>query len=379
MGRLRVLHLAWRLSPGGGVAQVARDLLQGASREEFDVHVCSVRPFCIEDDIEALGGGLTFHSLGLEGDKSLAKSARLTAGLFRLVAKVRPHVVHVQAGSCPRYLVPVTMVKGRTKVVLQVHDSPQSERNSKRNEQLERLLIRRLRYRPVVDSTSARDDLVSAYGVGRDHVRLIPLGIDTERFSRPAVSRETWRQAEGIPADADVVLYVARLVPSKNLPLFVEVAERVLEVRPGTYFLVVGAGPARPELERIVEERGLGGRLRVLGFRLDLVEAYHASDLFLSTSDYEGFGLAIVEAMAAGKPVVSTDCGGPRDIVVPGVTGFLTPVAVGPLVESVTALLDDRDLRTRLGAAGRARARERFDLTAMARGFEGVYRELAGR
>ncbi len=360
------------------MAQVARDLLQGASRDDLDVQVCSVRPIAAEDDVAALGPGLTFHSLELEGEKSLAKSARMTARLSQLVARLRPDVVHVHAGSCPRYLLPSAVV-WRPRVVLQVHDSPQSGRSSKRNEQLERLLIRRCRFLPVVDSTAARADLMSAYDLGEDDVRLIPLGIDTARFARPSVTPGSWRQAEGIPASAGVVLYVARLVPSKNLPLFLDVAEQVLNTRPDTHFLVVGAGPSRASFERLVASRDLGARVRVLGFRPDLVEVYHASDVFLSTSEYEGFGLAIVEAMAAGKPVVSTDCGGPRDIVVPGATGFLTPIAAGPLVEGVTALLADAGLRARLGAAGRDRAAERFDLAAMARGFEGVYRAVAGR
>jgi len=145
--------------------------------------------------------------------------------------------------------------------------------------------------------------------------------------------------------------------------------------------LVVGDGPDRPELEAEIRSLDLSGAVELAGSRADVPDLLAAADVFVLSSRSEGAPFSILEAMAAGLPVVATDVGGVGELVADGETGLLVP-ADDPdrLAEALRSLLADGALRRRLGAAGLARARERFDLRALRDAHLDLYaRELARR
>lgn len=152
-----------------------------------------------------------------------------------------------------------------------------------------------------------------------------------------------------------------------------------LEPRSFEEALIVGSGPDRSRVEQELSSLGLGGRVRVLGERQDVRTLLADSDVFVLSSRSEGLPVSVLEAMAAGLPVVASDVGGLRELVVEGETGLLVPPAdPEALAAALQGLLADRALRRRLGAAGRARAEARFDLAPFRRAHLEVYRrELA--
>jgi glycosyltransferase involved in cell wall biosynthesis len=141
--------------------------------------------------------------------------------------------------------------------------------------------------------------------------------------------------------------------------------------------VLVGDGPARPQLERLAAELGVGDRLVITGWRDDARSYLETLDLFVLPSHFEGFPLSAVEAMLAGRPVVATDVGGVAELVVHGATGLLVPRGdPEALSRSIRTLLDDPERRQRMGAEGRALARERYSPGAMAHRFEVLYDEV---
>lgn len=378
---IRILHFTWRLTRGGGIPVVIRAFLRRMNPTRFENHVCTVRPNRPEDGLEELGQHHAYHPLGLEGALGARARLSVTRQVLRLTRSLRPDLLHTHSGVA-WYTVPGALgcrsLRGR---ILEVHDSPQSGRVTRLNNAVEGAMVRRLGYSALVHSSDVRRGVAAHAGVPETAVVQIPLGIDTEGFGTPSTAPSRWRSQHQIPERAPVVLYVARVVPTKNVPLFLEVAEQVLAVRGDAVFVLVGGGSELDRLRssRVAVERP--GSIRLLGprFGAELVDAYHGSDVFLSTSDYEGFGLAVVEAMAAGKPVVSTAAGGVADLIVEGQTGHFGPVgAAGPLAAAVLRLLEAPAQARALGEAGRARARAEFDTGVMVRRFEAYYEALLG-
>ncbi len=376
MSRARVLHFVWRLSRAGGIPRVVRELLKGTNREQFDIHVCTVRPLFAEDYIEELGAGLVFHPLNLLGEPT---SIRILLEFARVARKVRPDVLHTHDGIAWYTVPPHFLSEGISGRILEVHDAPQTRRRIRLNSAVGSWMVKRLGYQPLVHSSSVLKGVAEAYGVSSDAIALIHLGIETAHFRRPGVSRTDWRRRMAIPLDALVVLYVARLVPRKNVSLYVDVARTVIERTDNALFLMVGDGPLKTSLEGLVRKSSLERKVRFLGgFSNDLVDVYHASDMFLSTSNYEGFGLAILEAMAAGKPVVATSVGGVPEVVLDGSTGRLcAPEDVSGLARAVLDLLGDLRTREQMGRAAQERASRLFDVRDMLKKYEELYTDLA--
>jgi glycosyltransferase involved in cell wall biosynthesis len=148
---------------------------------------------------------------------------------------------------------------------------------------------------------------------------------------------------------------------------------------PEAVFAFAGDGPLRPELEREAARLGVEDRVRFLGHREDVPDLLAASDVFALPSLYEGSSLALLEAMAAGRAVVSSSIGGTAELIEDGANGLLVPPGdVGALSSAIRRLLRDDGLRARLGAEGRDRVEASFAERATADAVEGVYSEVLG-
>ncbi len=196
--------------------------------------------------------------------------------------------------------------------------------------------------------------------------RIPGMGVDLSKFStEPAPQlREKLACELAIEPDQMLVLCVARLIPEKGVVELIETARRICPTRKDVVFLLAGTGPLMEQLRSMVRTYGLERQFKVLGWRNDVRDLMKCADVVLLPSYYmEGLPVSILEAMACGKPVVTTKHKGCEDAVVDGQTGYLVPVkAVGPLVEKLVALLDDPTLRARMGRAGRRRAEQYYEI-----------------
>lgn len=221
--------------------------------------------------------------------------------------------------------------------------------------------------RLVCVSRAVADHMIEQ-GIPADRLVVVHNGIDPA----PYLSAEPADLP--VPAGAFVVGTVAHLSPKKG---FAELATAAALV-PGAHFVVAGEGPMRPYLGRVAS--ALQGRLHLLGWRDDVPALMRRIDAYCLPSLREPFGLVLLEAMAAGRPVVAFRSGGAPEVVADGETGLLVPAGdVEALAAAIRRLAEDSELRERLGAAGQARMLGRFTLERQAARLAEEFRAAAGR
>jgi glycosyltransferase involved in cell wall biosynthesis len=365
---LRILHVTWRLSEVGGIPVVVRTLCDRLDGR-FDVHVATIRGY--EPDAPE---SLKVHPLGIDGRVSPRKRMGAWLRLARLASELEPDIVHAHSGTAVDGLA-AALGHRRADRILDVHDAPGRGRHGRVTEWLEGWLCRRLRFRVVVHSSSVRDEVAQRWRLEPSDIQLVPLGIDTGRFPVPVERVQRWRADNGITPDRRVILYVARMVATKNIDLYLDVAAHLQGGDSGALFVLV-AGGAGDDLHRRIHALGLDDSVLVLGAQSldDLSSAYAASTIFLSTSDYEGFGLAVAEAMAAGVPVVATSVGGVSDLVEDGVSGWLVDRGdASALADRVDRLLADDRRRLDMASAAAERIRHQFSIDVMVGRYSETY------
>ena len=307
--------------------------------------------------------------------------------LVRVLFRLRPDIVHThmaKAGTLGRLsavLYNATRPRSRRAVVLhtfhghvfQGYFRPGMSRMVQR---VERVLAR-VTDQIIAISASQKRDLVDEFQIApADRVVVVPLGLDLAPLAAADTTREATRTAWGFSPEAVVVAYVGRLVTIKHVDLLVRACARAFVREPQGRLLVVGDGDCRSALEQLVAEVGLTGRVVFAGWRTDLAAVYAASDVVALSSRSEGTPVALIEALAAGRPVVATAVGGVPDIVQDGVTGRLVPDDDEPALAAALAdLVGDPATRARLGAAGPPWVLERFGYARLVTDIDRVYRK----
>src|SRR3954469_15730867 len=309
--------------------------------------------------------------------------ARALAELVRLLRRDRPALVHTHAakgGTLGRVAVMLAYPRRRPVVVHTFHGHSLtgyfSSRTARMYTRIERFLARRTNVLVAV-SEEVRDDLVALGVAPREKFEVVRLGLDLSAFTDDA-GREARRAAVraqwGIGEGDDVVTLVARLVPIKRVDRFLETAA-LLRDRPNTRFVVIGDGELRAQLEASEPARALGDRLVWAGFRRDMPDVCFASDVIVLTSDNEGTPVSLIEAQAAGVPVVSTNVGGVRSVVLDGETGFLADEPAN-LAARIGSLLDDRERAAAMAARGREHVLTTFGIERLVDDLDRLYRRL---
>ncbi|MCO5166777.1 MAG: glycosyltransferase [Planctomycetes bacterium] len=240
-----------------------------------------------------------------------------------------------------------------------------------------------LKYRHGVDlyvtvSEAIRQVLLGD-GVPAERVECVHSGIDVAKIDAAPDRRDALRAELGVPPDHALIANVAHMADHKGQRYLVEAMPAILAARPRTVCAIVGDGELKGELEALAARLGVTGQLRFPGFREDVPSLLKALDVFVMPSHMEGLGTSVLDAMAAGAPVVGTRAGGMPESIEDGVTGLLCPVRdAAALAAAVLRLLDDPALGGRLAAAARARVVERFSTDAMVEGTIRAYQRLAG-
>jgi len=242
---------------------------------------------------------------------------------------------------------------------------------------LDKMAIR-LYDRVVALSRKHSDYLAEVEGLDRSKLAVIHNGVDIERFRPPGSAEErlSCRKALSIPENALVVTIVAALRPEKNHPMFIEAASAVSRSIDDIYFLIVGEGEERARLEKMALEYSVGDRMIFLGNRSDIPDILKGTDISVLCSYpvVETFPLTVLEAMASGVPVISTDVGSVSEIIRDGREGVLIePEDSGRLAGAIGRLAADPGRRVEMGREGRMRVKENFSAGKMIEDYVGLF------
>jgi glycosyltransferase involved in cell wall biosynthesis len=220
----------------------------------------------------------------------------------------------------------------------------------------------------LCNSAILKDLLVSCYGLPPTRLTVVQNGVDTDFFQpRSGV------QPQGPP----VLLSVARLVPDKDHDTLLAAFARLAAHHPGAQLWLVGNGPRRPALEHTVQDLGLAGQVKFLPTTNDVRHLYQQADIFVLSSVAEALPNVILEAMAAGLPVVATRVGGVPEAVASETTGLLVAPRDAPgMAAALARLVDEPEMRRSLGRRGRERAVAEFSFGAMVRRHEELWARL---
>jgi glycosyltransferase involved in cell wall biosynthesis len=238
----------------------------------------------------------------------------------------------------------------------------------------------------IASSRAAAAAHCRVFGGSDQSVRTVYPGVPIEQFQCPQLQRlERIRHELGLDQAAAVVATVGRLQPGKGQDVFIQAAKLVSEAMPGVKYLVIGREMFGLDvgysslLKRSVIDLGLESDIVFTGFRDDIPELLAVTDMVVHAATMpESFGLALCEAMAAGKPVVATDVGGPSEVVVDGETGYVvTPNDAGALAEAMLKLLKGPTRLLEMGEAARRRVRERFDIQRTVSEVEQILEEFS--
>ena len=358
-----VAHVLGRLSPGGGVQVVVRGLIQNLDPKRVESHVITARPWTERDLLGEVPAQI--HPLGYErAGFRVRDRVWLCTAVARRLMKIRPDVVQLHSGIAWLGVL-ARLVMPRTSFVLEAHDAPGSGRHGKRNDQFEGWCVRRLGMTAVCHSREVQEAVEGQSRRSGDQVRRFALGVDTGLF-RPLdeATRRGWRMDEGISDDSTLVVAVGRPALSKRFDLVIEAMAHGRSLGAELELMIIGVGESG-ELAAVAKH---------------LAAAVGAADILSSTSQYEGFGLTMAEAMACGIPVVAMNVGGVSDVVANGVTGML--VDFGDAKghgERLFELWNDPGLAKDLGGRGRARAESVLSQTRVVNDFTALYEELAQR
>jgi len=220
---------------------------------------------------------------------------------------------------------------------------------------------------------------IARYGVAPlEKIVTIPLGLEIDQMLDAERDRGKLRSELGLNGKDKLVGIVARLVPIKAHEVFLEAAVRVRDAEPSTTFLIVGDGERRDELEAMAHDLGLQRSIRFLGWRGDMRSVYADLDVVALCSNNEGSPVALIEALAAARPVVSTRVGGVPNVVEDGVSGLLVPPRdPEALADGILSVLRNPDKAAAFGQAGRGAVYPRHASSRLVADVERLYLDLA--
>lgn len=363
----RILHIIPTLVRGGAEKQLTL-LATGLSGQAFDTHVCVLTadgPFRAE---------LEAHDIPLH---FIHKQHKLDpSAYFRLketIQQLQPDLVHTwifAANSYGRY---AALKCGVPRIIA-------GERCVDPWKRWHELAIDRYlakRTHGLVTNSQGVVDFYASKGLPADRFTVIPNGIELPNLAPVGEMRRVLLEALDLPAETRLVGTVGRLWPQKRIKDLIWAADLLKCIRDDVHLLIVGDGPLRWRLEKYRDQVEIADRVHFLGERPDAKEIIACLDCFWLASDYEGQSNALMEAMAAGVPVVASDIPGNRDLVVPAETGFLVETGDrAAFAQKTETILSDPDLAERLGTQGRQRMQTEFSISRMVERYSDYYQRL---
>lgn len=362
LSKIRILQIIPSLDIGGAQKLVV-DLVKNINREEFYVAVCVLgrrQNTFLEEELVRKGIPIFFLNIRWAFHPSTIRR------VSRLFADFKPDVIHTHLRAI-RYTIIPSHFCGIPVHIHTIHSLAKYD-TSILYRWLNRIAFKYLGVKPVSVSREVARTVKEVYGV---ESVVIYNGVSTAEYH--------FEYKKSLNGEIRL-LNVGKFKKAKNHFLLVEAFAKAMSKEPRLRLVLAGDGSLRKRVEMKVKRLGLKDKVDFLGWRSDTPLLLENCDVFVLSSDWEGFGSVLVEAMASGKPIVATKVGGVPEVVEDGVTGFLVPPQDSDaLASAILRLAKDEKLRKMMGNKGRERVVEEFDISLTARRYEQLYKEALGR
>jgi glycosyltransferase involved in cell wall biosynthesis len=384
---VKIVRVIARLNVGGPALHVTY-LTEGLASRGYETTLVAGDVARGEESMERVANSAGVEIVRLPGlSRELSPVHDLVAALrlARILREVRPDIVHThtaKAGAVGRF---AALVAGRPRPVvvhtfhghvLRGYFGAAGSRMFRAIERILALASDRL----VAVSPEVRDELVGLGVAPASKFEVIRLGIDLEPRVRFDGDPLEVRRRLGIPTEAFLVGWFGRMTAVKRTDDLVRVLVALRRHGVDAALLLVGDGDDRPRLEQLAHELGVARSCLFLGYQEDVAPFYAISDAVVLTSANEGTPVTIIEALAAGRPVVVTAVGGVADVVEDGVTGYLVGAGdADAMADRLARLAADPSLAAALGAEGRRRVTERYAVSRLVDDVDRLYRSLLSR
>lgn len=351
----------------GGAEKVAVTIGAHLDRKRFRPAICALDRDGVLSE-ELVRYGIPYHVLWRKGIE-----AGVLARLYRCFRQERARIVHTH--QFPQLLFSCLPARAYGAKIVHTEHEFYTYRDNARARRLFKPLLRFCSVLTVVGPEIARY-YIEELGVPPKRVQVIANAVDTARFKLPSPES---RSRLGLAAEDLVFGIVGRLEREKDHRTLLHAFRTLADHVPAARLLIVGEGSLRRELEDCARTLGLERNVIFLGARADIPEVLAALDVFVLTSVHEGVPLSVVEAMAAGKPVIATDVGGLRLLVKPSVNGLLVPPSDPVAIEAaMRELAANPALRQGMGERSRQIACDSFSVSAMIERYQEIYESALG-
>ena len=366
---MRIFILSTSMGMGGADQQILI-LAQAMQARGHEVRIVALAPLGAMG-LEAQRAGIPTESLDLQ------RSLGIVPRFFRLVRMLRawrPDVLHshmVHANLMARAARALAPVPALVSTIHSINDGGALRMAAYR-------LTSGLVDRFTIVSRLAAQRYVAIGAVPETRLQIVPNTVDTARFRRLPQARGAIRQELGV-GDGFLWLAVGRFEPAKDYPTMIAAFARLAAERPDSQLVLVGEGSLKSEVERLVRQGGLAGRVRLLGVRRDVPELLSAADGYVLSSAWEGMPVAVLEASAVGLPIVATSVGGVPEVVEDGTTGLLVPPGNPAALADAMIRLESLspEGRAAMGRRGRTLVEERYGIERVMQMWERLYSEFA--
>ncbi len=349
----------------GGVQRRLVSLLPYINKEKFNITVCSFKDGPLKKKLTEAGFKVFIIPRRFKFDPFCI------IRLIKLIKQEKIQIIHTHAHK-PNTTARIAAILARVPIII-ANEHNVDEWKSAFQKLIDSFLCRFTDIIIVVSMGVQK--FCQSTGIPSCKFRLIYNGVEVDKFKNKEF-REAKRKELGIDENTLVIGTVGRIHPQKGHGLLVEITEELLLEHKSLLFLIIGKGYLEKELIRKIKTLNVSEHFLFLGEREDIPELLSCMDIFVLPSIREGFPNTILEAMASSLPVVATDVGGVRELIIPDETGFIVPSAdISALYESLSKLIKDKDLRIKMGNAGFERVKQ-FSIEKMAKETEDLYEEL---
>ncbi len=378
---IRIMNLIARLNVGGPAVAVTHLTEQLTAPDYESLLVCGT--------IEPGEGDMTYYALErgitpivvpeLGRSLSMTRDIRTLWKIYKLIKEIKPDVVHTHAAKAGFVGRLAAWLAGVPVIVHTFHGHVFRGYFSPAKTQffitLERLAAR-MSDTVITLSDGLRRELAEEYHITRKgRITVLPLGLDLTYLTKMPRKTGDFRKLYGIPADAPLVGIVGRITPIKNHALFLEAAVKIREKLPNAHFVIVGDGESRVIIEALVDQLGLREATIFTGWQKDVGHVYSDLDVMVISSVNEGTPVTVIEALAAGCPVVATAVGGLPDLLDHGKLGKLVDQNASSLAAAIVDTLNNPPD----GREAQSLMVDRYGIERLVKDLDGLYRGILAK